>query len=57
MPTIKIEDDSDCATCTERHKKTFKMLAEVKVGFLDNLQCPECGRSYSLAIEAEDQTT
>lgn len=53
LKKLIIEDTSDCETCTKRDEGVLEMLAQVKCDVLQDLQCPECGRTYDLFVQAE----
>lgn len=53
LQKIKIEDTSDCITCTMRHKAHWELLRRAKVKILNDVSCSECGRKVHILVEEE----
>ena len=51
---IKIEDDSDCETCTKRNESEWQMLLMVKCYVISCVTCKECYRTVDILVEASD---
>jgi len=45
--------DSDCQVCERRHHEQLSLLAEVRCDLLEDCVCPECGCTFSLAVESD----
>lgn len=51
---IKIEDVSDCETCTRREESEGQMLLTVKCYVISHVTCQECYRTVNILVEASD---